>query len=66
MNKFNDVAKSVLKEAESENVFKKVSNLLSQKGLRAFEFNDVLEAVQEAINLAYKEGYKAARETPFK
>lgn len=70
MNKFNKVAQTILGEAQInpkiEDLYKKVSSLLSAKGLKAYEQNEILEVVQEAIKLGFKEGYKAAEENPFK
>jgi len=70
MNKFNEVAQTVLQEAKINpklgNVYRQVSDLLSKKGLKAHEYNDVMEVVQKAIKLAFNEGYKAAESNPFK
>jgi succinyl-CoA synthetase beta subunit len=71
MNKFNEVAQTVLQEEikidpRLGNVYRQVSDLLSKKGLKAHEYNDVLEVVQRAIKLAFNEGYKAAESNPFK
>jgi len=71
MNKFNKVAQTVLQEEVKidprlGNVYRKISDLLSKKGLKAHEYNDVLEVVQRAIKLAFNEGYKAAESNPFK
>jgi len=71
MNKFNEVAQTVLQEEikidpRLGNVYRKISDLLSKKGLKAHEYNDVLEVVQRAIKLAFNEGYKAAESNPFK
>lgn len=70
MKKFNEVAQSVLGEAQIDpklgNVYREVSDLLSKKGLKAFEQNEILEAVQKAIKMAFNEGYKAAESNPFK
>lgn len=70
MSKFNEVANIVLNEAEINpkigDLYRKVSTLLSAKGLKAFEQNEILEVVQEAIKLGFKEGYKAAEQNPFK
>ena len=60
----------ILGEAEVNpkigNLYKKVSQLLATKGLKAYEQNEILEVVQEAIRLGFKEGYKAAESNPFK
>jgi hypothetical protein len=70
MNKFNEAAQTVLGEAEINpkigNLYKRVSQLLSAKGLKAYEQNEILEVVQEAIKLGFKEGYKAAEQNPFR
>jgi succinyl-CoA synthetase beta subunit len=71
MNKFNKIAQTVLHEEikidpRLGNAYRQVSDLLSKKGLKAHEYNDVLEVVQKAIKLAFNEGYKAAESNPFK
>lgn len=68
MSKFNEVAQSVLKEEveDKRSVYRQISDLLSKKGLKAFEQNEILEAVQKAISTAFKEGYKAAEKNPFR
>lgn len=70
MSKFNEVTKSILGEAkinpEIGSVYRQISDLLSKKGLRAFEQNEILDVVQKAIKMAFKEGYKAAEENPFR
>jgi hypothetical protein len=76
MNKFNEVAYTVLDETQmnpklgawagSEKIYRHLSDLLSKKGLKAYEYNDVMEVVQRAIKLAFNEGYKAAESNPFK
>jgi succinyl-CoA synthetase beta subunit len=70
MNKFNEVAQTVLNEAQIDpklgNVYRQISDLLSKKGLKAHEYNDVMEVVQKAIKFAFNEGYKAAESNPFK
>lgn len=70
MSKFNEVAQTVLKEATINpkigNIYREISDILAAKGLKAYEYNDVLEAVQKVIKLAFNEGYKAAEQNPFK
>jgi hypothetical protein len=70
MNKFNEITKTVLGEATINpkigSLFKKVSDLLSAKGLKAFEQQEILDVVQEAIKLGFNEGYKAGSTNPFK
>jgi len=70
MNKFNEVAKTILGEATINpkigSLFRKVSDLLSAKGLKAFEQQEILDVVQEAIKLGFNEGYKAGSQNPFK
>jgi hypothetical protein len=70
MNKFNKVAQTVLKEGQVDpklgNIYRQISDLLSKKGLKAYEYNDVMEVVQKAIKFAFNEGYKAAESNPFK
>ena len=70
MNKFNEVAQTVLGEATIDprigSVYRQISDLLSKKGLKAFEQNEILDAVQKAIKMAFNEGYKAAEQNPFK
>lgn len=70
MSKFNKIANTVLKENTANpkisNVYKQITGILSSKGLKAYEQAEVLDAVQKAIELAFKEGYKAAEQNPFK
>jgi hypothetical protein len=70
MNKFNKVAQTVLKEGKVDpelgNIYRQISDLLSKKGLKAYEYNDVMEVVQKAIKFAFNEGYKAAESNPFR
>jgi len=76
MNKFNEVAQTVLGEAhknprlvawaELEKIYRHLSDLLSKKGFKAHEYNDVMEVVQKAVKLGFNEGYKAAEQNPFK
>jgi succinyl-CoA synthetase beta subunit len=70
MNKFNKIAQTVLREAQIDpklgSIFRQISDLLSKKGLKAHEYNDVMEVVQRAIKFAFNEGYKAAESNPFK
>lgn len=69
MNKFNTTVQNFLKEGINPkigSVYRQISDLLAKKGLKAYEYNDVLDVVQEAIKLAFKEGYKAAESNPFK
>jgi hypothetical protein len=70
MSKFNKVAQTVLKEGQVDpklgNIYRQISDLLSKKGLKAYEYNDVMEVVQKAIKFAFNEGYKAAESNPFK
>lgn len=70
MNKFNEIARTVLGEAETEptmeDLYREASQLLSAKGLRAFEQSDILEVIKKAIKLGYDEGRKAAESNPFK
>lgn len=68
MNKFNKVAQSILKEEveDKQSVYRQISDLLSAKGIKAFEQDEILKVVQDAIHQGYKEGYKAAKGNPFK
>jgi len=70
MNKFNEVAQTVLQEAKIDprlgSVYRQISDLLSKKGLKAHEYEDVMNVVQKAIKLAFNEGYKAAESNPFR
>jgi len=70
MNKFNEVAQTVLQEAKIDSklgsVYRQVSDLLSKKGLKAHEYEDVMDVVQKAIKLAFNEGYKASESNPFR
>jgi len=76
MNKFNEVAQTVLDEAqvnprlvawaELDKIYRHLSHLLSKKGLKAHEYSDIMEVVQKAVKLGFNEGYKAAETNPFK
>lgn len=69
MKKFNEVAQTVLKEShqdEISSIYREVSDLLSAKGLKAFEQDEILKAVQKAIKLGWNQGYKAAEDNPFR
>lgn len=70
MNKFNEVAQTVLKEAQIDpklgSVYREISDILSKKGLKAFEQTEIMDVVQKAIKMAFNEGYKAAEKNPFK
>ena len=70
MNKFNEVAQTVLKEAQIDpklgSVYREISDILSKKGFKAFEQTEILDVVQKAIKMAFNEGYKAAESNPFK
>lgn len=70
MSSFNEVAQSVLGEAQIDpkigSVYKQISDLLSAKGLKAFEQSEILDVVQKAIKMVFKEGYRAAEQNPFK
>jgi hypothetical protein len=68
MGKFNEVVHSVLKEEIEDKLsaYRQISDLLSAKGLKAFEQNEILDVVEKAIKMAFKEGYKAAEQNPFK
>lgn len=68
MSKFNDIAQAVLKEETDtrQNVYRKISDLLSAKGIKSFEQKEIHDIVHSAMLEAYKEGYKAAKENPFK
>jgi hypothetical protein len=65
MSKFNEVAQSVLKEEKRE-YYAKIANILTSHGLKAYEMEPLMVIVQEAIKMAYKEGYKAGSENPFR
>ncbi len=66
MIKFNEVAQSVLKENSSKDTeyYRQISDILSKKGIRAFEQKEILDIVAKLINISFKEGVKAA--DPFK
>lgn len=65
MNKFNEVAQKVLKEEKRE-YYAEIAKILASYGLKAYEMEPLMDVVQEAIKMAYKEGYKAGSENPFK
>lgn len=64
MNKFNEVAQTVLKE--EIDYYKQISDFLSKKGLKAYEYNEVLVLVEKAIVQALNKGHKDAERYPFK
>lgn len=70
MNKFNKIAKTFIGESAIDpkigSVYKQIFDLLAEKGLKAYECNEILDVVQNAIKMAFKEGYKAAEQNPFK
>ena len=70
MNKFNEVVQTVLKEAQIDpkrgSIYRQIADLLSKKGLKAHEYADVMEAVQEAMKFSFNQGYKFAEQNPFK
>jgi hypothetical protein len=68
MTKFDRIARSLLNEEadQRQNIYRQISDLLSAKGIKAFEQDEILKAVQEAMYQAYLEGKKAAKENPFK
>jgi hypothetical protein len=69
MNKFNEVAQTVLKEEIDSKIgshYRQITDILAKNGIEAFEQHKILEVVQKAIKLAFNEGYKAAEKNPFK
>lgn len=70
MNKFNEVAQTVLKEEIDPKIgshYRQITDILAKNGIKAFEEqHKILEVVQNAIKLAFNEGYKAAEKNPFK
>lgn len=69
MNKFNEVAQTVLKEEINSKIglhYQQLTDMLAKNGIKAFEQHKILEVVQSAIKLAFNEGYKAAEKNPFK
>lgn len=68
MSKFNEIAQTILKEEmdDKKGIYRQISDLLSAKGIKAFEQDEILKAIQEAMYQSYLEGKKAAKENPFK
>lgn len=66
MNKFNEIAQTVLKEEIDLDYYKQIADFLSKKGLKAYEYNEVLVLVRKAIVQARNEGHKDAERYPFK
>ena len=68
MTKFDRIARSLLNEEadQRQNIYRQISDLLSAKGIKAFEQDEILKTIQNAMHQAYKEGYKAGGENPFK
>jgi hypothetical protein len=65
MNKFNEVAQTVLKEEKYE-FYAEMSKILSSYGLKAYQMEPIMEIVQKAIKIAFNEGYKASEQNPFR
>jgi len=69
MNKFNEVAQTVLKEeidSKIESHYRLIANMLTKKGIKAYEQDEIFEVVQRIIKLAFDKGYDAAEKNPFK
>ena len=66
MNKFNEVAQTVLKEEIDLDYYKQISDFLFKKGLKAYEYNEVLVLVQKAIEQDRNKAHKDAERYPFK
>jgi hypothetical protein len=64
MNKFNEVAQTVLKE-EKHDYFHQISDILTSYGMKAYEMEPLMKIVQKAITLSFNEGYKAGSTNPF-
>lgn len=58
--------KDLYESVSEQNYYKQISDLLSAKGMKAFEQTEILDLVHEAIRSAFKEGYKASEENPFR
>lgn len=72
MNRFNEVAQTVLKEELNEKIskvgeyYEKVINTLKEKGLMSHDIIPVLDAVKQAYMAGYQEGKKAVELNPFR
>lgn len=72
MNKFNEVAQTVLKEESNEKnskvgvYYQKVIDTLKEKGLMSHDMIPVLDAVKQAYMSGYQEGKKAVEQNPFR
>lgn len=72
MNKFNEVAQTVLKEESNEKnskvgvYYQKVIDTLKEKGLMSHDMIPVLDAVRQAYMSGYQEGKKAVEQNPFR
>ena len=72
MNKFNEVAQTVLKEDLNKQepkvgeYYKKVIDTLKQKGLMSHDMIPVLDAVRQAYMSGYEDGKRAVEQNPFK
>ena len=55
MSKFNEVAQTILKEEmdDKKSIYRQISDLLSAKGIKAFEQDEILKAIQEAMYQSY-------------
>jgi hypothetical protein len=65
MNKFNEVAQTVLKEEKYE-FYAEIAKVLSSYGLKAYQMEPIMDIMQRAIKIAFNEGYKAAESNPFR
>lgn len=72
MNKFNEIAQTVLKEESNEKnskvgvYYQKVIDTLKEKGLMSHDMIPVLDAVRQAYMSGYQEGKKAVEQNPFR
>jgi hypothetical protein len=65
MNKFNEVAQTVLNESKHD-YYRQIADTLTSYGMKAYEMEPLMKIVHKAITIAFNEGYKAGSTNPFK
>jgi hypothetical protein len=65
MEKFNEVAQTILKE-DKHDYYRQIADILTSYGMKAYDMEPLMKIVHKAITLAFNEGYKAGSTNPFK
>jgi hypothetical protein len=65
MNKFNEIAQTILNEAKHD-YYRQIADILASYGMKAYEMEPLMKIVHKAITIAFNEGYKAGSTNPFK